>query len=368
MRPHLLVRSLGLLLCCAALVGALAVSPAVAGAAEGEETTTTEPPPVEPPPVTEPPPVETEVPTTPENPTSSPPANSPPVSETPSSEPVHSGGGGGTTTTNAGAPSSDGGSGGQTSSGSTTSTPATTTLGGSTARSHARSHTTRTTAGSGGGGSKGGSGSRGGGATSHSSPSHTAAPSGGGGSTEPVVSTTDVTQGAEAFSHVASHVGEVFAQALPTKPLEDIGAKVLAHTGIVPTKGGKAQKDAVDRIGSALGAALIGSAVAVDRKPPASSPDPITFIVDAPSGKSGTVYQLGILAVLLAAAVVIGREVRKGLGFGKPIMGSVEGARSSWARRQPGDLKASVRLLRDRGRLAARRLRTQAASGLRSMF
>lgn len=369
MRSHLLIRSLWLLLCGAALVGALAVAPAVAAAAEGEETTTTEPPVTEPPPVVTQPPVETEVPTVPENPTSSPPSNSPPVSEAPSAEPVHSGGGGATTTTNTGVQTSGGGATGDANSGSTAASPATGTTGGSATRTHARSHRTRTTAGSrgGSGNTASGGGSKGAGTTSHNSPSHTAAPSGGG-STEPVVSPTDVTQGAEAFSHVASHVGEVFAQALPTKPLEDIGAKVLAHSGIVPEKGGKAQKDAVAKIGKALGAALLGSAVAVDRKPPSSSPDPISFVVDAPTGKSGTLYQLGILAVLLAAAVLIGREVRKGLGFGKPIMGWVEGARIARARRQPGDFKASVRLLHDRGRRAARRFRTQAVSGLRSMF
>jgi hypothetical protein len=345
--------------------GALAVSPVAAGAAEGEETTTpTEPPVVELPPVVEPPVVEAELPTLPETPVTPPSGGSPPVSEAPASEPAHSGGGGSTTTTT-GAPASGGGS-AQANPGSTPPAPATLTVKGPTARSDSRSHTTRSPAGGGGGGNAG-SGSKGGAAAPEHSSSHAQAPSGGG-SSGPVVSPTDVTRGAEAITHVASHVGEVFAEALPTKPLEEIGSKVFAHTGIVPASGGKAQKRAVDRIGTALGAALIGSAVALDRRPPAPSRDPISFIVDPPGGKSGTLYLLGILAVLLAAAVAIGREVRKGLGFGRPIMEWAERCRDAWANRQPGDFKASLRLVRDRGKRAVGRLRAQAVSGLRSMF
>jgi hypothetical protein len=357
-------RSLRLLLCCLSAFAALAVGPVAAGAAEGEETTTEEPPAVELPPVVEVPPVEVEPPTLPETPVTPPSGGSPPVSEAPASEPVHSGG---STTTNSGGSASGSGSISQSSSGSAAA-PASGAVSGPTTRSHPRSHTTRTTAGSGdgGGGGKAGSGTKGGAAAPKHS-SHAQAPAGGG-SAEPVVSPTDVTRGAEAFSNAAGHVGEVFAEALPTKPLEEIGAKVFAHAGIVPASGGRAQKRAIDRIGSALGAALIGSAVAVDRRPPAPSRDPISFLVDPPGGKSGTLYLLAILAMLFAAAVAIGREVRKGLGFARPIMGWVERRRDAWASRQPGDLKASVRLVRDRGRRAARRLRAQAASGLRSMF
>jgi len=122
----------------------------------------------------------------------------------------------------------------------------------------------------------------------------------------------------------------------------------------------------VDRIGTALGAALIGSAVAVE-KAPSDSHSPIPFF-EPPGGKSGTIFVLAIFALLLVAAALILREVRHALGLGTPRAGLTVMDHEGKANRRPAAAWARVRVLPERGLRTARRLRMQAASGVRSLF
>lgn len=341
----------------AAAAGLLRIGPqsALADEVGGEITTPAEPPPVIETPtetVTSP----TETTTTPtETPVTTPPTMTTPASEstTPQAEAPKSGG-----SSSSGSEASSGG-GSSTGSGSTgTASPA-------GATSH---HTSRASTPSRSGGSKAGAGAGGGASTGGGKVSgggHHAAPSSGGPASAPTVSPTAIDEGANAVSHVAAHVGEVFSHALPTAPLKKLGTRIAAGAGLIPKHRGKAQNDAVDRIGTALGAALIGSAVAVDKKPPSHSPIPF---LDPPGGRSGLVFVLGIFALLAVAALLIAREIRIGLGFGVKRE-RVSVARVAIGERvQVGETWARVRAFGERGSLRFRRFRADAAAGLRSLF
>jgi len=356
---------------CVALVGPVAIAPQRAAAADeigGEVPTPEEPPPVvETPTETEPPVVETEPPAV-ETPVTTPPGELPPAGEgaTPPSEAPKSGG----------SPSSEaaaGGGGGGSNPNSGSTGVATVSPGPATTHraSHVRSQPTHRSgggggsqAGAGGGNGGGNAGNGNGGAKGgQQAPSNS-----GGGSPNPTVSPQVIDEGATAVSHVAAHVGEVFAEALPTAPLKEIGTRLAAHTGLIPPQGGPAQKQAVDRLGTALGAALIGSAVAVE-KAPAASQGPIPFF-DPPGGKSGTIYLLLIAALLLVAGALVLREVRSGFG----LTGSRTGLRGADEKlRLSPKVRADAALswareVGARGFSTFRRLRSHAVAGLRSLF
>src|SRR5262249_22136812 len=142
--------------------------------------------------------------------------------------------------------------------------------------------------------------------------------------------TQGIDEGASAVSNAASHVGEAFVDALPTAPLRKIGDRLAAHIAGSDSaaRRGNGKEAAADGIGKALGAALLGSAVAVDRKPVAK-PSPILFI-PPPGGKSATIYLIGIALLLLGVGVLVCREIGKALGLATPRAGSqlaAEGAR-----------------------------------------
>ena len=368
------------LLGCSALAGALPIGTQRAIAAEGEETTTEEPPPVVETPT------EPETTPEPETPVTTPPVTTPTVVApsggesggapveapklTPSTGSDASGGGGG----GGGGGGSSSGSG--SSGGSTTNSPTTTT---NRHPSRVPAHTTSSggggggggggnATGGGGGGSKnataGGGGNTGGGG-GHHAPSHSA----GGAAPQPTVSPQGIDEGASAVSNVASHVGQVFAEALPTAPLKKIGDRLAAHIADAgPAQGGKGEKAAVDGIGKALGAALIGSAVAVDRKPVASS-SPIPFFTP-PGGKSSTIYLILIAALLLAVGALVFREVRKSLGFDAPRTGirvADEKPRIAFKERL-GVALAGATEVTHHWFSRFRRLRSSAVAGLRSLF
>lgn len=376
-----------ILLSVAALSGALptATQSAVAADETSEETTTT---PAEPPPVVETP---TEPVTTPEpeTPVTSPPVTAPPVSspsggesgggqveapKTPStgSESTAGGGGGGGAT---------GGGGGSSTGSSGSSGGAVTTAPASTPNRHVTRTPTRTGGGgggnsaggggntaTGGGGSNTGSrGSRntGGGGGGQRSPSH----SGGGPAPQPTVSPQAIDEGASAVTNVASHVGEAFADALPTAPLKKIGDQLAAHIAAdAKAQGGKGEKATADGIGKALSTALIGSAVAVDKRPVANS-SPIPFFTP-PGGKSSTIYMILIAALLLAVGALIFREVRKSLGFDAPrtaVRVADEKPRIGLGERLGVGL-AGVGEATHRWFSRFRRLRSNAVAGLRSLF
>jgi len=290
---------------------------------------------------------------------------------TPSTGSDASGGGGG----GGGGGGSSSGSG--SSGGSTTNSPTTTT---NRHPSRVPTHTTSSggggggggggnATGGGGGGSKnataGGGGNTGGGGGGHHAPSHSA----GGAAPQPTVSPQGIDEGASAVSNVASHVGQVFAEALPTAPLKKIGDRLAAHIADAgPAQGGKGEKAAVDGIGKALGAALIGSAVAVDRKPVASS-SPIPFFTP-PGGKSSTIYLILIAALLLAVGALVFREVRKSLGFDAPRTGirvADEKPRIAFKERL-GVALAGATEVTHHWFSRFRRLRSSAVAGLRSLF
>jgi len=368
------------LLGCSALAGALPIGTQRAIAAEGEETTTEEPPPVVETPT------EPETTPEPETPVTTPPVTTPTVVApsggesggapveapklTPSTGSDASGGGGG----GGGGGGSSSGSG--SSGGSTTNSPTTTTN-----RHPSRVPTHTTSSGGGGGGGGGGNATGGGGGGSknataggggntgggggHHAPSHSA----GGAAPQPTVSPQGIDEGASAVSNVASHVGQVFAEALPTAPLKKIGDRLAAHIADAgPAQGGKGEKAAVDGIGKALGAALIGSAVAVDRKPLASS-SPIPFFTP-PGGKSSTIYLILIAALLLAVGALVFREVRKSLGFDAPRTGirvADEKPRIAFKERL-GVALAGATEVTHHWFSRFRRLRSSAVAGLRSLF
>ena len=368
------------LLGCSALAGALPIGTQRAIAAEGEETTTEELPPVVETPT------EPETTPEPETPVTTPPVTTPPVVApsggesggapveapklTPSTGSDASGGGGG----GGGGGGSSSGSG--SSGGSTTNSPTTTTN-----RHPSRVPTHTTSSGGGGGGGGGGNATGGGGGGSknataggggntgggggHHAPSHSA----GGAAPQPTVSPQGIDEGASAVSNVASHVGQVFAEALPTTPLKKIGDRLAAHIADAgPAQGGKGEKAAVDGIGKALGAALIGSAVAVDRKPAASS-SPIPFFTP-PGGKSSTIYLILIAALLLAVGALVFREVRKSLGFDAPRTGirvADEKPRIAFKERL-GVALAGATEVTHHWFSRFRRLRSSAVAGLRSLF
>jgi len=368
------------LLGCSALAGALPIGTQRAIAAEGEETTTEELPPVVETPT------EPETTPEPETPVTTPPVTTPTVVApsggesggapveapklTPSTGSDASGGGGG----GGGGGGSSSGSG--SSGGSTTNSPTTTTN-----RHPSRVPTHTTSSGGGGGGGGGGNATGGGGGGSknataggggntgggggHHAPSHSA----GGAAPQPTVSPQGIDEGASAVSNVASHVGQVFAEALPTAPLKKIGDRLAAHIADAgPAQGGKGEKAAVDGIGKALGAALIGSAVAVDRKPVASS-SPIPFFTP-PGGKSSTIYLILIAALLLAVGALVFREVRKSLGFDAPRTGirvADEKPRIAFKERL-GVALAGATEVTHHWFSRFRRLRSSAVAGLRSLF
>ena len=372
---------------CSALAGALPIGPQQAVAADetGEEPTT---PTEEPPPVVETP-TEPEPTPEPETPVTTPPVTTPPVGvpsggesgggsvETPKSTPstgseASSGGGGG----GAGGGGGGGGSSGSgASGGGATIAPATPNH--HTARAPTHTGTRNTGGGGGGGGSAtgGGGGSKtatGGGGTRNTgggggqhAPSH----SGGGPAPQPTVSTQGIDEGASAVTNVATHVGEVFAEALPTAPLKEIGDRLAAHiAGAGSAPGGKGEKAAAEGIGTALGAALIGSAVAVDKAPVANS-SPIPFFTP-PGGKSGTIYLILIAALLLAVGALVIREIRSSLGLDAPRTAvRVADERP----RIPLKERIGVALVGTREAThhwfsRFRRLRSSAAAGLRSLF
>lgn len=357
------------LLCCSTLIGLRAA----AAADETEATTTEEPPPVvetptepEPEPAPEPPPSET--------PVTAPPSEAPSAGEGGTPAPVEStkpppssgsqpaaGGAGG------------GGGGGGSSLGSGSSGAPTTSPGTTTTRQppRVRPHpinSVGSSGGDGGGGSKtvtGGGGQTAAGGGGGRAPSHPA----GGAAPQPTVSPQGIDEGASAVSHVAAHVGEVVAKALPTEPLKEIGTRVATQiAGVDPAQSPKERKEAVDRIGTALGAALIGSAVAVDRTP-AANDGPIPFF-DPPSGKSGTIYLLLIAALLLAVGALVFREVRSSLGLDAPRTGvrvADERPRIA-ARLRIAAALSAMRRAGDRWSSRFRRFRSNAVAGLRSLF
>ncbi|MGD9734527.1 MAG: hypothetical protein AB7V58_02790 [Solirubrobacterales bacterium] len=371
------------------LAGVVTVGTQRAAAADesGEESTTT---PEEPAPVVETP-TEPETTPEPETPVTTPPVTTPPVGapsgggttiETPKSTPSTGstatgggtsggtgGGGGGSTSGGGGGPSPS--SSGSSSGGAVSTAPAPITT----------QRTTRTpthrsaSGGAGGGGSKstgggdGGVSGGGGGGNSAGGGHRAASHSGGGPAPQPTVSTRGIDQGASAVSNAASHVGKAFAQALPSAPLKKIGDRLAAHiAGAGRGQGGKAGKATADGIGTALGAALIGSAVAVDAKPAASS-SPIPFFTP-PGGKSSTVYLILIAALLLAVAALVFREVRKSLGLDAPRTGvRVADEKPQIALRERiGVALAGAQGATDRWFGRFRRLRSNAAAGLRSLF
>lgn len=365
----------------AAMAGPLQIGPqsAVADETGGEISTPEEPPVSEPPAEPETPPKQTETPPV-ETPVTSPPAETPTAGEglTPQAE-APKGGGGGTSTSPAATPTGSGGSGGgdggsgpgagSGSTGTATVSPAGTT----TTTTHHASHGSRPSrsGGGGGGGSKAGAKS-GGGNAGGGGGGNAGAKAGGGGDDVshsagpapiPAVSPEAIDEGATAVSHVAAHVGEVFSEALPTAPLEKLGTRIAAHAGLIPHHKGKAQADAVQRIGTALGAALIGSAVAVEK--PAPSHSPVSFL-DPASSNSGIVFVIGIAGLLLIAALLIAREVRVSLGSGG------DGGHGSAARTAIGARAAAswarLAAFGERGSLRFRQLRADAAAGLRSLF
>jgi hypothetical protein len=356
MRATVVLGLLSLVLCCSGLAGVLVIGPQRAVADEPGEVTTPpeEPPVVEPPPVVETP-TETQAPPV-ETPVTTPPVETPPAGD--ATTPVEAAKG----PASSGSEPTSGGGGSNT--GAATTAPGTVTT---HRASHVRSNPTHSSGGGGGGtgGSKpaGAGGNGGGGNGGNHASSHS-----GGNSQQPTVSPQGIDEGASAVSHVAAHVGEVFAEAIPTAPLEKIGTRLAAHTGLIPAQSGQAQKQAVDRIGTALGAALIGSAVAVE-KPPAASHSPIPFF-DPPGGKSGTIYLILIAALLLAVGALVFREVRSALGFGGPRTGirvADERPRVS-PRARAGVALAALREASDRSLIAFRRLRANAVSGVRSLF
>jgi hypothetical protein len=356
----------------AALAGPLQIAPQTAVADEpgGEISTPEEPtPPVETPTETEVPPKETEAPPV-ETPVTSPPVETPAAGEgvTPQAEAPKGGGSSPASSESSGGSSGGGGGGGGSVAGSGSTGTGTAVVSPTGAATHHASHVSRPHGSSGGGdGTKAGNGARGGGAAAGSGGK---ADNGGGhhaasspSSPAPTISPQAIDEGASAVSHVAAHVGEVFSKALPTAPLKKLGTRIAAHAGLIPKKGGKAQKDAVDRIGAALGAALIGSAVAVEK--PAPSPSPIPF-VSPPGGEGGAIFLVVILVALLIAALLIGREVRHALGFGTRGQ-RVSGRRLAFNEKvQVG--RERMQAFGERSTLRFRRLRAEAAAGLRSLF
>jgi hypothetical protein len=356
----------------AVLAGPLQIAPqrAVADEPGGEVSTPEEPtPPVETPTEVEVPPTEVEVPPV-ETPVATPPAETPAAGEgvTPQAEAPKGGGGSAPAGSESSGGSGGGGGGGGSVAGSGSTGTATVSPTGIT--THHGSHVSRPHRSSGtGGGSKAGSGAGNGGAAggngsrADSGGGHHAASHSGGPAPIPTVSPQAIDEGATAVSDVAAHVGEVFSKALPTAPLKKLGTRIAAHAGLIPKKGGKAQKDAVDRIGTALGAALIGSAVAVEKPAPSHSPIPF---VDPPGGEGGKIFLVVILVALLIAALLIGREVRHALGFGTRGQ-RVSGRRLAFNESVQGG-RERMRALGERSSLRFRRLRADAVAGLRSLF
>lgn len=368
------------LLGCSALAGGLAIATerAVAADETGEETPTT----------SEEPPPEVETPTEPETTTPEPetPTTAPPVTTPPVAAPSGDGGGAPVeapkSTPSAGAGATGGGSagggdsGGSSSSGSAASGSAstgTTTTAPATAPSR---HTTRTQShkpaagGDSGAGDRdsqvaaGGTDGRDGGDGRDAT-----APSGGAPAPQPTVSSQAFDAGATAVTDAASHVGEAFAEALPAAPLKKIGDQVAAHIAATDSAAsGEQRKQAADGIGTALGAALLGSAVAVDRTA-ATSGSPTPFF-DSPGGGSGTVYLVVLALLLLGVAALVLRETRLALGLGAPRTGTRvgDGSRPTALVERIGVALAALRDGLDHWFGRFRRLRANAAAGLRSLF
>ncbi|HYC81725.1 MAG TPA: hypothetical protein VEB65_08060, partial [Solirubrobacterales bacterium] len=116
------------------------------------------------------------------------------------------------------------------------------------------------------------------------------------------------------------------------------------------------------------GAALLGSAVAVDRTPAASG-GPIPFF-DPPGGGSGTIYLVLLALLLIAVAALVLRETRLALGLGAPRTGTRvgDGRRPAALVERIGFALAAIREGLDHWFGRFRRLRANAAAGLRSLF
>lgn len=351
---------------CTAVAGPAAFAAQRTGAdieAGGEIGVPEEPPPVvETPTETEAPAGETEAPPV-ETPVTTPPGGTPAAGEgvTPAAESAKGGSAGGSE------PSSGGG-GSSTGSGPS---PTTTTTTGATTTHHTSTHV-RSHPASGGGGTKAGTrtgtGASGGVGDESSGGGRHAPATSGGASHDPTVSPQQIDEGASAVSHAAAHVGEVFANALPAAPVKKLGTRVAAHLGLVPARGGKAQNQAVDRLGTALGAALIGSAVAVEKKPSASHL-PIPFF-EPPAPKSATLYLVLIAVLLLGIGALVFREVRSALGLSGPRTGvriADEKPRLGTGMRA-GAALSRARYVGERGLMTFRRFSANAVSGVRSLF
>jgi hypothetical protein len=348
---------------CAALAGPAAF--AFADETGGETTAPTEPPPVETPTEPEAPPAESTAPPVETPVTTSPGGTTTTESVTPTPEAPK-----GTTTTESSESSlgGGGGGGGGGSSGGSGSSGTTTTSAGTATTHHAPSHVRAQPTHSSGGGSKAATGTSGGSGGAATGGRHATPGAGGSAPSNPTVSPQQIDEGATAVSHAAAHVGEVFAEALPTAPVKRIGTRVAAHIGLIPKHGGAAQREAVDKLGTALGAALIGSAVAVE-KTPAPSHLPIPFF-EPPAPKSATLYLVLIAVLLLAVGALLFREVRSALGFSGPRTGvRVADERPRLGSRERAGMAMSrAREAGERSLVAFRRLSANAVSGVRSLF
>jgi hypothetical protein len=334
----------------ALLIGLLAFGAISAAARDGEETTTTPTPvetpvvevPVSPPVVQLPPTVETEKPV--EVQVGSEKSSSKPVTQPAPSEAAT-----GTSTTG----SQTAGTG---TSGTAPTTTATPTSRGGTRAAHATSGGHNSSSGN---SSPGNSGSQAG-----------AKSTGGGNSAADGANAPSAPLPSHAPTKVATHVEQVLGNKLPKRQLEEAGTALAAHLGLVSKHPGSSQNAEVAKIGQALGTAVVGSAVAVDRQPPAAKPTGPIAIFRAPGEHAVSfllIVALAILAIFGSFLYLQFRSTRRGaLPLQIRVMGRVwepakTAIRIETAMQGPRNALESCIV-------AVRRVGSAATSGLRSFF
>jgi hypothetical protein len=129
---------------------------------------------------------------------------------------------------------------------------------------------------------------------------HKGSAAGGGGNTQSTAG--------DAAAAVTNFIGQV----LPTSGLERVGSELAVRAGLAPAHDKAAQRDVVARLGNAVAAAALGSAVTSSSPASASGPPHASPFVPL-HGKPKVIFLILLVASMGIAVMVIGAQFRTAL-------------------------------------------------------
>jgi len=149
---------------------------------------------------------------------------------------------------------------------------------------------------------------------------------------------------------IGSGVDSIISGALAPRQIDKVG-QLLADTGLAPRGNKRAQHRAARKITSALGAALLGSAVGLSPPKPAAAPQPIPFV---PIHGGPKYLYIALLVLLLAGVgVVLFHQLRPVIRSRQPRPPLISGLDASPAP-SPGAGPGRVSVPREPARAAER--------------